>query len=308
MASTLFAQVRAARARAANTPAVRPAGRTMILRSQAEADAAATRPGFVPTTRSTTMTNTTTPPVKLMLSCKHIVDHVGSDDPKVGEQAPCAKCKPKADGTMALRQIKLVRQPGAPVGEPLANHDELVAADMKRQADSADTAEQVIAEARQAIEADPTRITRIDVAKKAARKVRDEGGTPKQAGAVSDAIMAIAIPQAEVADRSDRSPRRQAGALTFLNLSAVRNQALLVAVGDGATVPEDEAAAAAQIAQVVQADEKRLNLDGPGVRVLLRNLGRVADDQEQPAPVRNAAGRTASWLQQHAEKADYSPV
>lgn len=275
----------------------------MILTSQAAADAACEQVGWVTThphttkPRSTTMPDTTNPP-KVKLSCNHSIEWPGTTTPTVGGKVACPKC-PKHGNATLMRTIKAVT-PAAP-GQPLASHT----VDVKR--DEAHVAATANGDGPDAeVIQFPDRIARTTAAKAAAKAVRDAGGTPKEAGKASDAVMSAPIEQAPVKDRSDTSRRAPVGRVTALNMSAARTTALQLAMVGGADVREDERDAAAAIQLALTSDAKRIDLDAAGVRVLLRNLPRVALDESTAKSVVAAAAKAQAWLVKFSEAASYS--
>jgi hypothetical protein len=283
-------------ARVVRTTGPRAGHRSYILDSQAAANAACEQVGWVTihpqrstTTRSTTMTNTTPPTVKL--SCNHTAVAPGHQ-PAIGDKVVCSKC-PTKSGQPAIRSIKAVTPAkGAPVGTPLATEAHDRAQDEARHPATDDRPDAEVIQF-------PDRLARQAAAKAAAKAVRDGGGTPSDAGKASDAVMATPIAQATVTDRSDTSHRAPVGRITFLNLSASRRAALLEALGDAEADVHDDEADAAQAIKLVLADEaaKRVDLDAAGVRVLIRNLRLVEA---------GAARKAEAWLDKFAEAAGYS--
>jgi hypothetical protein len=280
----------------------------MILTSQAAANAACEQVGWVTThprtttttkPRSTTMPDTTNPP-KVKLSCNHSIEWPGTTAPVPGDKSACPKC-PKRNDITPMRTIKAVT-PAAP-GQPLDSHPVDVKRDEARVA--ATSTPNGNGPDAQVIQF-PDRIARTTAAKAAAKAVRDAGGTPKEAGKASDAVMAAPIQQAPVQDRSDSSRRAPVGRITGLKLSGARTVALQVAMVGGADVREDERDAAAAIQLALTNDAKRIDLDAAGVRVLLRNLPRVAADESTSKSVVAAAAKAQAWLTPFSEAAGYA--
>ena len=322
MTATLFGQVRAARARAAQHARLRPAGRTMVLRSQADANAAANRPGYI-TRSTTTMTNTATierPTVTL--SCHHTITWAGQDDPQPGDKAACFKCPPAKDQTPKQRTVKTIKFPAAApaIAKVLADVDtadapsapEKPAEDASRDL-VADVVTAVLAEAipdqpAVGVIEFPDRQARMTAAKAAARTVRDKGGTPKQAGKASDTVMATPVAKPAPADTDGKAKRtsRPEGEVTGLKLSGPRTKALQLAVIPGqasVTTAQAPAAEAIRVATVDGSDAKRVSLDAHGVRVLLDNLPRIQGDEQLPQSVRAAAGKALAWLTKFTDQA-----
>jgi hypothetical protein len=274
-----------------------PAGsarRPYVLDSQAAANAACERVGWVTIhPRSTTTRSTTMPSTTVKLSCNHAAQWVSDQPPVIGESIGCAKCKPAGDGSLRQRAIKAIRGPKVdPTAATAMVNGEVT--EVPTEAPDADVIQF------------PNRIARTQAAKAAATRVRDEGGSPSDAAAASSAVIAMPIAQAPVANRSDTSRRQTPGKITDLNLSGARTAALQLALVGGATVPDDEADAAQAIQLALSSGAKRVDLDAAGVRVLLRNLHRVTDDEATSKAVARAAGTTGAWLAKFADAAGYS--
>jgi hypothetical protein len=316
-----------------------PAGhgaRPMILRSQAEADRAAERIGWLITNKAkeaTTMSTTTITQIKLTLSCGHVkpveaANQAELDLIRVGDKVHCAKCPATAGGEMRSRTVKSV---GAP-GRPLDSHEVDVARDVERSssAQSDDGIGQYDDLAAEAVTGDgvpvdeavkaavakgkrqqdaevvefPSKAERIAAAKRAGADAKAAGGN---AGEASAKILSMPIKQAQVKDRSSTAKRPRTGRLDFLNLSPVRNQAIQAALGRGSKTGKDgEDIAKRDLLVAVTNEAPTVDLHAPSVRVLLRNLPRVAGDDKQDEKVRNAAKRLNDWLAKLAEAAGYA--
>ena len=276
-----------------------------FLDSQDAANRACERVGWVTihpqratTTGGTTMTTTTTTRVKL--SCHHSMDWHSPEPPQVGQDVTCGKCKPRADSSLPIRRI--VTAPDAP-GTPLESHDADVDREAERNATLPSRQEEEGPDAE--VIQFPTRAARLAAAKAAAR----DAAMPEDKAAASERILAMPIAQAPVEDRSDTSPR-PVGRVTGLKLGAARTEALRLALDSDADsdpdVRDDEQDAAQAIQLAVSSGAKRVDLDAPGVRVLLRNLHRASSDDSTPQGVVSAAGKAEAWLAKFAQEAEYT--